>query len=108
MKLAGVFQGIGSAALLGLAVAVGVLAYNPPADPRPTTDPAANRSLELVTKHDCWTGDSPSDVKVPGHVVVTRPGHTSAEYLGRETTGAALEQEFAGADNGLTVHGFCR
>lgn len=74
--------------------------------------PAAPAELDpattLVDAHDCWVGNPPADMVgvIPGHVVVTVDGHT--RLGGEPMVGKALEQLFNGADNGLTVHAFCR
>lgn len=60
----------------------------------------------LVEAHDCWTGEAPADVEVPGHVVVTVGNDTI--YGGPRLVGKALSQIFDGANHGLVVHGFCR
>ncbi len=44
---------------------------------------------------------------LPGHAVVTLPNGATV-YVGADLTGAALEQEINGVDNGLIVRGFCR
>lgn len=72
-----------------------------------TRPPAPGSPGDLVERHDCWTGAAPHDVDMPGHVVVTTPNGT-ARYAGPRMVGLALDQVFAGADNGLTVHAFCR
>ncbi len=68
-----------------------------------TTGPSA---ADLIAANDCWTGEAPADVEVPGHVVVSAEGE--ARYAGERMVGKALEQLFDGADHGLQVHGFCR
>ena len=64
----------------------------------------------LAEAHGCWTGPAPRDMtgKVPGHVVVTRPGATGPTYGGPRLVAKALDQVFAGIDHGLRVHAFCR
>lgn len=77
-----------------------------------STHPAAPAELDpatvLVDRHNCWTGNPPVDMvgKIPGHVVVTADGNT--RLGGAKMVSKALEQLFNGADNGLTVHAFCR
>lgn len=65
-------------------------------------DPVAT----LVEAHDCWTGDAPADVEIPGHVIVTEGGFTYR--AGADGVGRALAQIFDGVDHGLDVHAFCR
>lgn len=60
----------------------------------------------LLEEHDCWVGQAPPDVTVPGHVVVTVGTRTF--YAGPAMTGKALDQIFNGTDHGLVVRGFCR
>jgi len=69
--------------------------------PEVSDSPAA-----LLAEHDCWTGEAPADVVIPGHVVVSVDGE--ARYGGERMVGKALEQVFDGVDHGLTVWGFCR
>lgn len=63
---------------------------------------------DLITEHNCWSGEAPSDMvgKVPRHVVVTVRGE--ARYAGSRMVGRALEQVFDGVDHGIRVHAFCR
>ncbi|WP_248582565.1 hypothetical protein [Nocardioides sp. InS609-2] len=87
---------------------VGVDLSNMPTLARPLTtgSPAA-----LVVEHGCWTRAEgpPADMVgvLPGHSVVTLPNGDTV-YVGADLTGAALEQEINGVDNGLIVRGFCR
>ena len=69
--------------------------------------PAPGSAAALVAEHDCWTRDAPADMvgQFPGHVVATVRGRTV--YSAR-LVGPALDRVFGDADNGLTVHGFCR
>lgn len=67
--------------------------------------PAVDGSPEaLAERHGCWTGQAPADMEgvMPGHVI------TQHGYQGKKAVAAALAQIFDGADNGLTVHAFCR
>lgn len=66
-----------------------------------TTDPVG----VLVNRHHC--GNLPTGV-IPGHAVVTLPGHAEPTYAGPRITGQALAQIDGGADHGLTVYAFCR
>lgn len=67
----------------------------------------ADPAQVLIEAHDCWTQAAPADVKVPGHVVVTRDGH--AVYGGRRLVAQSLEQVFEGVDHGIdAVNAFCR
>jgi hypothetical protein len=62
----------------------------------------------LVRNHDCWPA-SASDQRSPaGHVVVTRPGRSDAEYLGLDWVRISLDHLASGRVPGLRVHAFCR
>lgn len=95
----------------GLVAGYAVTAHLMPIDavsPERRDAPAAEVTTDaerIIDAHDCWTRNGPQGV-IPGHVVVTRNGHTI--YGGARLTGMALEQIFDGTDHGLTVHGFCR
>jgi hypothetical protein len=73
--------------------------------PAPPGSPRA-----LIEEHGCWNSPAPADMegKVPGHVVVTRPGALAPTYAGPRMVDKALGQVFAGEDRGLVVHAFCR
>lgn len=76
----------------------------------PDNRPAAVGSPEQVMDaHGCWSGPAPSDMagQIPGHVVVRKDGHDKVLYS-HHLVGDALDQIFNGADNGLTIYGFCR
>lgn len=63
----------------------------------------------IAARHECWTGEAPADVKVPGHVVVRYEGEVAASYRGSKAVGEALAHIFDGADNGVAeVTAFCR
>lgn len=70
--------------------------------------PIVSTTEALMDKHDCWFGDAPSDVTVPGHVVVTLLGEIEPTYRGERMTAAALNQIFADGPTIGEVHGFCR
>lgn len=105
-------RSIGTAAIQlllapALVTAVAVAAW-PEEPPRTVADrPDPGSPAALVARHDCWTGEAPAYMagKFPGHVVATVRGRTV--YSAR-LVGPALDQVFGDADNGLTVHGFCR
>lgn len=88
-------------------VSIGELA--PTAEPA-AADPAAVGSAgRLVDAHDCWTGDAPANVGVPGHAVVTWPGAPGPAYGGARAVDAALDHLFGDVKTpGLVVHAFCR
>lgn len=104
--------------LAPLTVAVPIVTASWDQDRRtPVIEPEATMSAHpnapgspgaVIDAHDCWTGAAPADVEIPGHVVVTLPGHLAATYGGRRLTGLALEQIFNHHEHGLTVHAFCR
>jgi len=60
----------------------------------------------LVRTHDCWSADDPRGSA--GHVVVTRPGRSLAEYLGPDWVRISLDHLTEGRAPGLRVHAFCR
>lgn len=68
--------------------------------------PSERQATVVTIPDDCWIGDAPKDVTMPGHVYATKNGRT-AKY-GPRVTGQALEQLFDGQDHGLNVHAFCR
>lgn len=72
--------------------------------------PATTRVEALVREHECWTGEAPTDMegKVPGHVIVTRPGDDGPVVGGEVLVGRALEHVFEGRHPRLRVHAFCR
>ncbi|GAB3988956.1 hypothetical protein GCM10028771_02810 [Nocardioides marmoraquaticus] len=110
--------GLVGAAVVGAAVAAGVMATSadPTLERREPEQPAAAtpgnpvmaEALRLVEYYGCWTGDAPADMRgeVPGHVVVIDAGE--AVYGGDRLVGLALRQVFDGEDHGLVVAGFCR
>lgn len=61
---------------------------------------------DLVERHDCWTGDAPADVTVPGHVVVTLVDEQGESTFvgGRRLVGPALDYVLAG-DRSFRLHG---
>lgn len=63
----------------------------------------------IAAKHDCWMGEAPANVEVPGHVVVRYEGEVAAKYRGAKAVGEALEQTFDNKDHGIAeVYAFCR
>lgn len=79
-------------------------------DVRAPAGSTSDRVEELITKHRCWTGAAPADMEgqVPGHVVITGAGATTARLGGEEEVGRALEHVFDGLHPQLQVHAFCR
>lgn len=65
---------------------------------------------ELIAEHSCWSGRAPADMegKLPGHVVITRPGAAAPTLGGPEDVGRAMEKVFDGRHPRLQVHAFCR
>lgn len=78
--------------------------YREPVKPHAEGSPAA-----MAEENDCWTGSAPADMvgKIPGHVLVTKPNGKRV-VGGPVLVGKALDQQFAGEDHGLIIHGFCR
>ncbi|KRF16538.1 hypothetical protein ASG90_09615 [Nocardioides sp. Soil797] len=83
-----------------------------PASAQVRTDEATAEDLveKLIERFDCWSGPAPADMEgqVPGHVIVTHPGDDRPIRGGDVLVGKALDQLFAGVDNHLQVHAFCR
>lgn len=75
---------------------------------RITTPDAPSAADQLVARHDCWTGQAPADVSVPGHAVVSWPGAAGPTYGGRRAAAFALEHVFGTEHRGMVVYGFCR
>ncbi len=95
---------------IGLAIVAVVLMvqYDPTAYSVEPPKPAVEHGAPvLVEQHGCWTGEAPTDVVIPGHVVISEVGE-APRYAGSAMVGKALDQIFAGEDHGLTVHAFCR
>lgn len=71
---------------------------------------AKGSPADLLAKHDCWTGEAPADVTIPGAVVVTMDDAVAPKYVATDAmVGDALDKAFGGADHGIyEVHGFCR
>jgi hypothetical protein len=69
-------------------------------------------AVELVERHDCWTGasDMPSDMEdqLPGHVVVTTASAPATPMYSAGLVGPALDEVFGDGDTDMTVHAFCR
>lgn len=66
---------------------------------------------DLISKHDCWTGDAPADMVgvLPTHSILTLPGKHTATYESDVWTGRALDLVLGGkVTPGLRVHAFCR
>jgi len=62
----------------------------------------------LVRTHDCWPATTGAQRSVAGHVVVTRPGRSDAEYLGPDWVRISQDHLASGRVPGLAVHAFCR
>jgi hypothetical protein len=100
--------------LLG-AVLGGLIGYGlsffieaPPVEPVPGSN-QSTLAERLVDQHDCWTGEAPADVNVPGHVVLRYEDDATATYRGRQGVEDALTQLFDGTDRGVAeVIAFCR
>lgn len=74
----------------------------------PAQDPVADRRVQrvmgLVSRHDCWSGAAPKDMKdkLPEHAVVTLPGRRTA-YLSSDVGFAVWSGDRPGR-----LHAFCR
>lgn len=62
----------------------------------------------LIAAHDCWTGDAPADVDLPGGVVVRVDGGDAEYSENAMVIGAALDAALDGVDNGVEAVAFCR
>jgi hypothetical protein len=72
-------------------------------------DAGPDYAERMAAKHDCWKGEQPADVEVPGHVIMRYDGDVAVRYLGAKAVGDALEHIFDGKDNGVSdVYAFCR
>lgn len=87
---------------------IGDLDYAP-SSPEAIEAVEESRAEKLIERHGCWTGEAPADMAgvVPGRVIVSPVGG-GPRVGGPAMVGKALDQIFAGAEHGLTVHGFCR
>lgn len=76
-------------------------------DTRPDTV-APNSPQAVLAKHraDCWTGDAPADVTLPGHVIWQYPDGRTVHS--RELVGPALETVFGDDDLPGRPIAFCR
>lgn len=104
-------RGLGSALIVTAFITAATLGSAPVSSrPAPEAPVAPGSPEDLIQRHGCWTGKAPADMEgaIPGHVIVTRPGADAPEYGGARLVGLALDQAFNGADNGLTIHAFCR
>lgn len=66
---------------------------------------------QIAAKHNCWMGEAPADVEVPGHVVVRYEGDVAARYLGPKAVADALNYLFDDTkdNHGVAeVYAFCR
>jgi hypothetical protein len=70
----------------------------------PVADRHARRVLGLVSRHGCWSGAAPKDMRneTPEHAVVTLPGRRTS-YVSSEVGFAVWAGERRG-----TLHAFCR
>ena len=70
----------------------------------PVADRHVRRVLGLVSRHECWSGAAPKDMRnrVPAHAVVTLPGRRAA-YLSSDVGFAVWSGDRPG-----TLHAFCR
>lgn len=63
----------------------------------------------LMADNDCWTGEAPKGVTIPGHVVIRFEGEVSATLRGERAVGIALDHIFTEANPRVAeVVGFCR
>ena len=73
-------------------------------DPAPVVEP--DRATVLVERHDCWRGEAPDDVDMPGHVVWQHPDGRTV-YSAR-LVGSALDTLFGDGDLAGRPIAFCR
>jgi hypothetical protein len=67
------------------------------------------KQTRLVESGQCWTGDAPADVEVPGSVLVVEIVRGERVAMREDhLVGPALEQIFDGVDHDLTILAFCR
>ena len=71
-----------------------------------TPPPAQSPGQVLIDRHDCWTGEAPADVWIPGHVVWQHPDG-SVVYSTR-LVGPALESLEGSVKLPGQPLGFCR
>jgi hypothetical protein len=87
---------------------VGTLRVEPVA-PHAVDDAEPSRVERLVERHNCWTGDAPADVEIPGGVVMSLVGQGPRYFATDERVGQALDHMFTADDPAIAVvHGFCR
>ena len=92
-----------------LAVGLFTMAAAMPAQTTIEHVPSKTYAQRLMDKHDCWSGEAPADVWMPGHVVVRYSDDIAARYAGPKAVHDALEFTFNDATNGVAVvYGFCR
>jgi hypothetical protein len=69
----------------------------------------AARVERILDRRDCWTGEAPADVEVPGGVVLKGYGAETRFYGSDVIVGEALGHLFAApVDSIEVVVGFCR
>lgn len=93
-----------AALLIGGGVGYLIADREPPMTPRYEFP---DRTAQLLDQHDCWTGEAPADVEIPGGVVLTLPGKSEPQFS-RRLVGPALEQIFGDGTTEYRIHGFCR
>lgn len=72
-------------------------------------DEHAGRAARLVERHDCWTGEAPADVEIPGGVVLAEVGQGPRYFSSDAVVGGALDHLFTSPDPEIVaVYGFCR
>lgn len=95
----------------GTAAAIGRVLGDEPAVVASGVPGVAQRATTLMVEHDCWAGEAPDDVELPGHVVVTpeRGDRMVTRYGGARPIARALGHVFGEPDPRIfVVHGFCR
>jgi hypothetical protein len=73
-------------------------------------DEHAERAARLVERHDCWTGEAPADVEVPGGVVMRLYGGWAPRFYASDVmVGSALDHLFTSPNAAIgEVYAFCR
>lgn len=92
---------VGAVALAAVTVANG----SAPGELRtvPTVSTPASVAEQLLTEHDCWTGEAPANVALPGHAVVELDARRGPQYAD-SSVGFDIWQ---GTRDGH-LYGFCR
>ena len=76
------------------------------AEPQPAPVVEPTRAEVLAERHDCWQGEAPEDVDMPGHVVWQHPDGRTV-YSAR-LVGPALDTLFGDGNLAGSPVAFCR